>query len=116
MRFANTEASALNASAASRNVLAWRRFIRLSKLQAPSSKLQRNSKHQAPNICRSSIEVWNLKFLWMLAVGCWSFSYLLNLSSAEQSRRLDEQDQNQNGEGDGVAVGRGNVAGDERFR
>jgi hypothetical protein len=44
------------------------------KLQAPSSKHQRNSKHQAPNeAARSPFGAWHLELLWSLELGAWSF-------------------------------------------
>src|ERR1039458_7319516 len=44
-----------------------------TKLQAPTSKLQRNSKRQTSNVPRVGFETWLLKFLWMLELGYWSF-------------------------------------------
>ena len=48
-----------------------------SKHQAPSSKLQRKTKHQAPSPLwadqRGLFGSWNLKFPWSLELGAWSF-------------------------------------------
>src|SRR5205823_11085062 len=41
-----------------------------AKLQTPSSKLQRNSKHQAPRRAR---DVWCLELLWSLELEVWNF-------------------------------------------
>ena len=43
------------------------------KHQAPTSKLQRNTKRQAPRRAGSLFELWSLKFLWSLVLGIWSF-------------------------------------------
>src|ERR1019366_9141598 len=45
----------------------------MKKLQAPSTKLQRNSNLQASNISRQQYCVWSLMFLWSLVLGCWGF-------------------------------------------
>src|ERR1035438_425886 len=45
------------------------------KHQAPTSKRQRSSKSKAPNISRTWLEVWSLKFLWSLEVGACFFSF-----------------------------------------
>lgn len=42
------------------------------KLQAPSSRLQRNTKTQTSNAARY-FGAWNLRFLWCLMLGAWSF-------------------------------------------
>src|SRR5438876_12438515 len=47
------------------------------KLQAPSSKLQRISKSQAPMPPCSSVGAWSLVFLWALELGIWSFPIVL---------------------------------------
>ena len=46
----------------------------MKKFQAPTPKLQRSAKFQAPKNRRARIDVWRLKFLWSLVLGCWSFS------------------------------------------
>ena len=43
------------------------------KLQIPSSKLQRSTKHQAHNLTPAILGAWSLKFLWSLELGIWSF-------------------------------------------
>jgi hypothetical protein len=51
------------------------------KLQAPSSKLQRNTKLQTPTASgrgwipleRARFEVWDLELFWSLDLGAWSF-------------------------------------------
>src|SRR5256885_5797144 len=44
------------------------------KLQAPSSKSQGSTKHQAPGaIAHDNIGIWNLELLWSLELGIWSF-------------------------------------------
>jgi type VI protein secretion system component VasA len=49
------------------------------KSQAPSSKLQRSSKSQAPNLRRAQrawrvLGILSLVFLWSLELGFWRFS------------------------------------------
>jgi hypothetical protein len=45
------------------------------KLQIPSSKFQRNSRLQiSSEPGRAAIGIWNLKLLWNLELGTWSFS------------------------------------------
>lgn len=44
------------------------------KLQAPTSKLQRNSKLQPPSLDVRLFRDWSLRFLWMLVLGVWSFN------------------------------------------
>src|SRR5204863_4700125 len=56
-------------------ILSSRRTV---KLQTPSSKLQRNTKLQISNA--SLFGAWNLKFLWSLELGVWSFWVLSLLS------------------------------------
>src|ERR1039458_3824155 len=60
------------------------------KLQAPTSKLQRNSKHQAQR-CRSPIDVWFLELLWSLELGIWSFSAQQSFPQKPTIRR-DQRD------------------------
>jgi hypothetical protein len=43
------------------------------KLQAPSSRLQRNFKHQAPSIGAVSFGDWSFSGAWSLELGAWSF-------------------------------------------
>src|SRR5438552_12057611 len=56
-----------------------------SKLQAPSTKLQRNTKRQAPSSVlngeRGLLGAWNLKFLWSLVVGAWCLSAGVSLAA-----------------------------------
>src|SRR6185369_2468574 len=64
---------------------------RMRKLQAPSTKLQRSTKHQTP-ITRLSLAgralvpfgILNLKFLWSLVLGAWCFA-----ASAQSLLNLD---------------------------
>jgi lysophospholipase L1-like esterase len=49
-------------------------ILNMNKLQAPTSKLQRNSNYQVSKLARRRFEVWSLKFLWMLVLGAWCFS------------------------------------------
>jgi hypothetical protein len=45
------------------------------KHQAPTSNIQRSTKLQAPSLrVDAGLEAWNLKFLWSLELGIWSFS------------------------------------------
>ena len=44
------------------------------KFQAPTSKLQRISKHQVSIHREPLFKVWSLKFLWSLELGIWSFN------------------------------------------
>jgi arabinogalactan endo-1,4-beta-galactosidase len=46
----------------------------MKKLQAPTSQLQRKSKHQALITAWRALDVWRLVFLWSLVLGCGSFS------------------------------------------
>src|ERR1043166_9748832 len=49
----------------------------IRKLQNPKSKIQINSKHQAPTRARRRVlrfEVSNMQFVWILDFGVWSFS------------------------------------------
>jgi hypothetical protein len=55
-----------------------------TKLQAPSSKLQRNFKFQTPTqrlTGRRVIGVWNLVLLWILDLGTWIFLLTLSIPS-----------------------------------
>jgi hypothetical protein len=47
----------------------------VKKLQAPSSKLQKNPKLQAPKDAGMRFGAWDLELLWSLELGAWSFSY-----------------------------------------
>src|SRR5437870_5157407 len=47
-----------------------------TKHQAPTTKLQRNFKHQAPKespCIRSGFGIWSLVLLWSLVLGAWCF-------------------------------------------
>src|SRR5712675_2906607 len=46
----------------------------MHKLQTPTSKLQRNSKRQAPKTARRTFGGRSLVILWSLVIGCWTFS------------------------------------------
>jgi arabinogalactan endo-1,4-beta-galactosidase len=46
----------------------------MEKLQASTSKLQRNSNIQAPTTARHLLGAWSLMLLWSLVLGGWSFS------------------------------------------
>src|ERR1043166_1205038 len=74
-----------------------------TKLQIPSSKLQRNSKFQVPSgiVCRSgcdgarcgwfrrhSARVRNLELLWSLGLGIWSFPQALSPTWKRTKRRI----------------------------
>src|SRR5208283_6239617 len=52
------------------------------KLEAPTSRLQRNFKHQIPKARRERrcIGAWLLELLWMLELGIWSFLQSPNCS------------------------------------
>src|SRR5438034_1397188 len=56
------------------------------KHQTPSSKLQRNTKLQAPMCERGSLGVWDLELLWCLVFGVWCFISLRCRSSMPQTR------------------------------
>ena len=56
------------------------------KLQAPNSKHQRNTKFQASITTPGGFGFWSLEFLWMLALGIWSFC--LSASAAPQKNIL----------------------------
>jgi hypothetical protein len=45
----------------------------MTKLQAPTSKLQRSAEPQTPIGERSGFVSWNLEVLWSLDVGVWNF-------------------------------------------
>src|SRR5208282_1448096 len=55
------------------------------KFQAPTTKLQRNTKSKPPNINRTRLEVWSLKFLWMLELA--RLHFVLARSRRSQKRR-----------------------------
>jgi alpha-L-fucosidase len=60
------------------------------KLQAPTSKLQRNFKLQTPIAARVKFGAWSLVLLWMLELGIWCFSGVLNVSAAESFSAPDK--------------------------
>src|SRR5450756_75767 len=45
----------------------------MQKLQAPTSKLQRNTNIQHPKSLSRAFGAWSLALLWCLVLGCWSF-------------------------------------------
>src|SRR5438477_694335 len=60
----------------------------LLKLQIPSSKLQRNIKHQAPKQRRTRLMFGCLEILWSLVLGIWSFSRLRRRFISANAREL----------------------------
>ena len=58
----------------------------MTKFQAPTSKLQRSSKPQAPKAVQIFFGIWKLEFLWCLVLGAWCFFTPSSLAALPRSK------------------------------